>query len=103
MADTLGVYLLLSTGLFAVGLVGVLLRRNLVAMLIGVELMLNAVILNLVAFARFAAPDPGAGQVFGLFVIAVAGAEAAVGLSIILAVHKAKGAIRVDRIEELKG
>ncbi|MBJ95280.1 MAG: NADH-quinone oxidoreductase subunit NuoK [Rickettsiales bacterium] len=103
MAETLGSYLLLSSALFAVGLFGVLLRRNLVAMLIGVELMLNAVIINLVAFARFAGADPGNGQVFALFVIGVAAAEAAVGLSIILTVFKARGAISVDRLEELSG
>tara|TARA_Y100001968_G_scaffold290921_1_gene295012 strand:+ start:2790 stop:3101 length:312 start_codon:yes stop_codon:yes gene_type:complete len=103
VAETLGSYLLLSSALFAVGLFGVLLRRNLVAMLIGVELMLNAVIINLVAFARFAGADPGNGQVFALFVIGVAAAEAAVGLSIILTVFKARGAISVDRLEELSG
>ncbi len=103
MFDDLGTYLLLSSALFAVGLIGVLLRRNLVAMLIGVELMLNAVIINLVAFARYAGADPGNGQIFALFVIGVAAAEAAVGLSIILAVHKARGAISVDTLEELRG
>ena len=103
MAESLGTWLALSCALFGVGLVGVLLRRNLVAMLIGVELMLNAVIINLVAFSKFTAPEPVTGQVFALFVIAVAGAEAAVGLSLILAVHKARGSISVDHIEELKG
>jgi len=103
MVESLGTYLLVSSALFAVGLVGVLLRRNLVAMLIGVELMLNGVILNLVAFARFAGADPGTGQIFALFIIGVAAAEAAVGLSIILAVHKARGAISVDTLEELRG
>ena len=103
MVESLGTYLLLSSSLFAVGLLGVLLRRNLVAMLIGIELMLNAVIINLVAFARFAGADPGNGQVFALFVIGVAAAEAAVGLSIILAVYKARGAISVDTLEELRG
>ena len=103
MADSLSTYLLLSCAIFAVGLMGVLLRRNLVAMLIGVELMLNAVIINLVAFSRFTAPEPGTGQIFALFVIGVAAAEAAVGLSLILAVHKARGAISVDVLEELRG
>jgi NADH:ubiquinone oxidoreductase subunit K len=103
MAESLGTYLLISCAVFAVGLVGVILRRNLVAMLIGVELMLNAVIINLLAFARFTPADPGTGQVFGLFIIAVAAAEAAIGLSIILSVHRARGRITVDALEELRG
>ena len=103
MAESLGTYLLISCAVFAVGLVGVVLRRNLVAMLIGVELMLNAVIINLLAFARFTPADPGIGQVFGLFIIAVAAAEAAIGLSIILSVHRARGRISVDALEVLKG
>ncbi len=102
MADQLGTYLVIAAALFGVGLTGVLLRRNLVAMLIGIELMLNAVIINLVAFAKFTAPEPTTGQVFALFVIGVAAAEAAVGLSIILAVHKARGSILVDDLEELR-
>ena len=106
MADSLATYLLVSAALFGVGLIGVLLRRNLVAMLIGVELMLSAVLINMVAFARFTAPTAdgqSAGLVFGLFIIGVAAAEAAVGLSIILAVHKARGSISVDDLEELRG
>jgi len=103
VADALGTYLLVSLAVFTIGLLGVVLRRNLVAMLIGVELMLNAVIINLVAFARFTATNQGDGQIFALFVIAVAAAEAAVGLSIILAGHRARGSINVDALEELEG
>ena len=102
MVDDLNTYLLISTALFAIGLVGVLLRRNLVAMLIGIELMLNAVIINLVAFSKFTAPEPVTGQIFALFVIGIAAAEAAIGLSIILAVHKTRGSISVDDLTELK-
>jgi NADH:ubiquinone oxidoreductase subunit K len=94
---------MLSLTVFGVGLVGVILRRNLVAMLIGVELMLGSIIVLLVAFARFTAADPAAGQVFALFIIGVAAAEAAVGLSIILAVHRYRGSIAVDDLEELRG
>ncbi len=103
MADDLNTFLIISCALFALGLFGVLLRRNLVAMLIGVELMLNAVIINLVAFAKFSAPEPVTGQVFALFVIGIAAAEAAVGLSIVLAVHKNRGSISVDDLQELAG
>jgi len=103
VSEALSTYLMVSAALFAVGLVGVLLRRNLVAMLIGVELMLNAVLINLVAFARFTDGQPGIGQVFALFIIGVAAAEAAVGLSIILAVHRTRGSISVDALEELTG
>ena len=102
MAESLGTYLLLSSALCAVGLVGVLLRRNLVAMLIGVELMLNAVILNLVAFARFAGGDPGQGQIFALFVIGVAAAEAAVGLAIIISIFRHYETVDVGNFKLLR-
>ncbi len=103
MAESLGTYLLVSSALFAVGLVGVLLRRNLVAMLIGVELMLNAVILNLVAFARFAGADPGTGQIFALFIIAVAAAEVGVGLAMVLLLYRNRRSIDLTEIDQLRG
>lgn len=103
MAESLITYLVVSAVLFGIGATGVLLRRNLVAMLIGIELMLNAVIINLVAFAHFTPGHAGEGQIFALFVIGVAAAEAAVGLSIILAVHRARGVISSEALEELRG
>ena len=78
-------YLVLAAALFAIGMFGVLARKNAVAVLMGVELMLNAVNINLVAFWRYGSPDPIANQagiVFALFVITLAAAEAAVGLAI---------------------
>lgn len=95
-------YLVVGAALFCAGLVTVLARRNAVAVLIGIELMLNAANLNLVAFDRFGA---GAlrGQVFALFVLVIAAAEAAVALAIILNVFDTRDRIDVDEIRSLKG
>ncbi|MCX7865502.1 NADH-quinone oxidoreductase subunit NuoK [Limisphaera sp. VF-2] len=97
-------YLLLSTGLFAIGLAGVLTRRNAIAVLIGVELMLNAANLNFVAFWRYgAAGDFLTGPTFVLFAIAVAAAEAAVGLALVIAVYRHYRTANVDEVDRLKG
>lgn len=96
-------FVLLSLVLFGAGLYAVLARRNLIAILIGVELMLNAVSLNFLAFNRFLAPDPAVGQIIVLFIIGLAAAEAAIALSIILAVYRQKKRIDVDDLDELKG
>lgn len=97
-------YLLLSTGLFAIGLAGVLTRRNAIAVLIGVELMLNAANLNFVAFWRYgAAGDFLTGPAFVLFAIAVAAAEAAVGLALVIAVYRHYRTANVDEVDQLKG
>jgi NADH-quinone oxidoreductase subunit K len=81
--------LLVSSMLFAVGLAGALTRRNTILVLVGIELMLNAANLNFVAFWRFGRhAGPSTGLIFGLFSIAVAAAEAAVGLALILAVYR---------------
>jgi NADH-quinone oxidoreductase subunit K len=94
-------YLLLSATLFAIGLSGVILRRNMIVVLMSVELMLNAVNINLVAFAqRFSSLE---GQVFPIFVIAIAAGEAAVGLAIIIQLYRIKGMVNVDQADELKG
>ncbi len=92
--------IILSAGLFSVGLAGVLARRNAILMLIGIELMLNAANLNFIAFWRYG-PHPEAlrGVMFVLFAIAVAAAEAAVGLAIILAVYRHSRTADVDRLE----
>jgi NADH-quinone oxidoreductase subunit K len=94
-------YLLLSATLFAIGLAGVILRRNMITVLMCVELMLNAVNINLVAFAnRLSSLE---GQVFPIFVIAIAAGEAAVGLAIIIQLYRVKGTVNVDQADELKG
>jgi len=96
--------ILLSCLLFSIGLAGVLTRRNAVLVLIGIELMLNAANLNLIAFWRFG-PDPAAitGIMFTLFSIAVAAAEAAVGLGIILLLYRHNGTTDLERANTLKG
>jgi len=94
-------YLLLSATLFAIGLAGVILRRNMITVLMCIELMLNAVNINLVAFAQRLSSLEG--QVFPIFVIAIAAGEAAVGLAIIIQLYRIKGTVEVDQADELKG
>lgn len=97
-------FLILAAGLFSVGMFGVLSRRNVVAMLMGVELMLNAVIINLVAFWRYGNPlEDVSGQVFALMVFAVAAAEAAVGLALAISIYRLRQTVVADEIDELKG
>ncbi len=103
MSDQLSTYLVLAALLFSIGLFGLLYRRSLIGMLISLELMLNSVNINLVAFDRFMTPDKGTGQIFAIFVIAIAAAEAAVGLSIILAFFRRYKSIDVEQPGELKG
>jgi len=93
--------LVLSSLLFAIGTYAVLARRNAVLVLMGVELMLNAVNLNLVAFDAYLRDVTHAGQVLTLFVIAVAAAEIGLGLAIVLAVFRSHGHIDADRLREL--
>ena len=97
-------YLLVSATLFAVGLAGALTRRNAILVLIGIELMLNAANLNFIAFWRYG-PHPEAltGMVFVLFSIAVAAAEAAVGLALIIAVYRHQRTASLDEVALLKG
>ena len=90
--------LILSAALFGIGLYGVLARRNAVLMLLGVELMLNAVNLNLVAFDAWLGDEIHAGQSLTLFTIAIAAAEIGLGLAIILALFRAVRTIDVDKV-----
>lgn len=94
-------YLVLAALIFAVGAVGFLVRRNLLVQLMCLELMLNAVNVTLVAFNRFH-QDDHAGQVFAFFVIAVAAAEAAVGLAIVMALYRLRRSVRSDEADLLK-
>ncbi|RME46668.1 MAG: NADH-quinone oxidoreductase subunit NuoK, partial [Chloroflexi bacterium] len=89
-------YLTLAAALFCIGLFGVLSRRNAVAILIGVELMLNAVNINLLAFWRYVRPVDATGQIFAIFVLTVAAAEAAVGLALIISIYRTRKTINVD-------
>jgi NADH-quinone oxidoreductase subunit K len=99
---TLSHFLVIAALLFGFGLLAVVTRRNAVAVLMGVELILNAANLNLVAFGRYVAGGVS-GQVFGLFVIVLAAAEAAVGLAIILALYQMLRTIDTTRATTLKG
>ncbi len=96
-------YLVVATALFCIGLVGALIRRNAVGVLMGVELMLNAVNLNLVAFWRYTSAAKMDGQAFAVFVITVAAAEAAVGLALILAVYRQRRTINVPELDLMSG
>jgi NADH-quinone oxidoreductase subunit K len=103
---TLGDYLLVSGLLFSIGLAGVLLRRNLLIIFMGLELMLNAANLSLVAFARhgvtaFGLPDYNA-QVLVFFIITVAAAEVAVGLAIIVALYRLRQTTHVEDLNRMK-
>ena len=95
-------FLVLSAALFSVGLFGVLARKNAVAILMGVELMLNAVNVNLVAFWRYRAPELIAGQAFAIMVFAVAAAEVAVGLALIISIYRQRNTVVADEIDMLK-
>ncbi len=96
-------YLILAAALFCIGGYGVLARRNGVAILMGVELMLNAVNINLVAFWRYLEPQGVTGQAFALFVYAVAAAEAAVGLALIVAIWRTYNTIVLEDVDLLQG
>lgn len=85
------------------GLLGLLQRRNLIGMLISIELMLNAANLNFMAFNRFLSPEPVVGQIIALFIMGLAAAEAAIGLSIILALFRKMHSINIERAQTLKG
>jgi len=97
-------YLLLSALLFAIGLAGAVTRRNAIIALIGIELMLNAANLNFIAFWRFG-PNPEAltGVMFVIFSIALAAAEAAVGLALIIAIYRHYRTANLDEVKNLKG
>jgi NADH-quinone oxidoreductase subunit K len=93
-------YLVLSAALFTIGMLGVMLRRNIIIIFMSIELMLNAVNINLAAFSQ--QWNNAVGQVFAVFVIAVAAAEAAVGLGIILAFFRNKDTLNIDEMNSLR-
>jgi len=95
-------YLGVAAILFCVGVFGVLMRRNAIAILMAVELMLNAVNINLVAFWRYLQPDQMAGQAFAAFVFIVAAAEAAVGLALIISVYRTRQTVDIENVDLLK-
>jgi len=94
--------LILSAGLFSIGLFGVLSRKNAVAILLGIELMLNAVNINLVSFWRYGSIADLTGQVFAIIVFAVAAAEVAVGLALVISVYRQRRTVIADDLDMLK-
>ena len=105
---TLGHYLSLGGILFAMSVIGIFLnRKNLIVLLMAIELMLLAVNLNFVAFSRYLDPDKGAdpmgGQVFVFFILTVAAAESAIGLAILVVLFRTRSTIAVDELDTLKG
>jgi len=101
MELTLAHYLVLSGIIFTVGMVGVMIRRNLVVMFMSLELMLNAVNINLAAFSNYLKDMTG--QIFIVFVMAVAAAEAAVGLALIISLFRNKWTINADEVNIMRG
>jgi NADH:ubiquinone oxidoreductase subunit K len=95
-------YLTLSAILFCVGIFGVLTRRNAIGILMSIELMFNAVNINFVAFTKFVTPAGFVGQIFAIFVITIAAAEATVGLAIVLLIYRNYKGINVDQINIMK-
>ncbi|MHB0877561.1 MAG: NADH-quinone oxidoreductase subunit NuoK [Anaerolineae bacterium] len=108
MDDVLGTipltwYLVVAAALFCIGMYGVLVRRNAIAVLMAVELILNAANLNFLAFWRYTGPDRFDGVVFTLIVMTVAACEAAVGLALIISIYRSRETVNVDELAELQG
>lgn len=95
-------YLALAAILFCIGLYGVITKRNAVMVLFSIELMLNAANINLVAFSKYGLQVDLTGQIFSLFTITIAAAEAAVGIAILIALYRHKGTAETDQYDSLK-
>jgi len=99
-------YLILSALLASLGIIAMISRRNAISILMGIELVLNAAALNFVAFARYGAgsqtASPLGGQVFGIFIIVLAAAEAAIALAIIIAIYHYRSSINADELQSLR-
>ncbi len=103
MADSLMSYLVIGLLLLTFGIYGILLRRNLIALLISIELILNGAAINFLAFNRFLRPETSGGEVFVVFIISLAAAEAAIGLSLMLALYRQFQTANIEKIDRLKG
>jgi len=101
MTITINDYLALSFLLFSIGFIGVLIRRNFLTVLMSIELMLNAVNLNLIAFSHRLSDLTG--QIFAVFVITIAAGEAAIGLAIIISLYRQKQTLYVDEADTMQG
>lgn len=95
-------YIVLSALLFAIGIYGVLARRNAILILLSAEIMLNAVNINFVAFSRFITPATLVGQIYTIFAIASGAAEIGIGLAIILLIYRGRETVNVDEVDLLK-
>lgn len=95
-------FLILSAILFSIGIYGALTRRNAVGILMSIELILNAANINLVAFSRFISPAEGTGQIFAIFVMALAAASVAVGLAIVICIYRNHKTIIADKVDLMK-
>ncbi|MED3549405.1 NADH-quinone oxidoreductase subunit NuoK [Cytobacillus praedii] len=98
----LSAYLALGLILFCIGLYGALTKKNIIIVLISIELMLNAANINLVAFSKFGVMPSITGQIFALFVMAVAAAEVAVGVAILIALYRNRNTVNIDEVNTLK-
>ena len=95
-------FLIVSAILFSIGIYGVLTRRHLVHILLSIELILNAVLINLIAFSSFSTPEKMTGQMFAVFVIVVAACEVGVGLAIILSIYRKRKSVDINDMNILK-
>jgi NADH:ubiquinone oxidoreductase subunit K len=95
-------YLVLSGALFSIGLYGALTKRNIVVVLMCIEIMLNAVNIALVAFNNFTPANPLAGQAFAVFIITVAAVEVAVGLALVIAIYRTRDTVDVTRVDTMR-
>ncbi len=102
MTIPLSWWLIVAAALFSIGIYGVLSRKNAIGILMGVELVLNAVNINLVAFWRYITPNDVAGQIFAIIVITVAAAEAAVALALVITVYRRRHSAIVEELDILK-
>lgn len=96
-------YLILGAILFCIGILGLIVSRNIIKVLMSIEILLNAVNINFIAFANFVDPNEIKGQVFALFIMAIAAAEAALGLAILISLYRNKPTVDVNEIDILKG
>lgn len=103
MSIPLGHYLILSALLFAIGLCGALTRKNAIIVLIAIEVMFNAAILNLIAFWHYKEFASLTAQMFAIFAISIAAAESAIGLALVIAVYRHYRSVDVDEMKSLKG
>ena len=95
-------YLVLAGALFCIGLFGALAKRNAIAILMSIELMLNSVNINLIAFSKFVTPEAITGQIFAIFTVVVAAAEVAVGLALVFAIYRNRVSVNVEDFDWLK-